>query len=400
MDIFWLIFLFAIGACVGSFVNVVIYRLPRGESVIFPPSHCPSCGRWIRSYDNVPIISWLMLHGRCRSCKTAISRRYLVVESVTAVLVAGLYACYYIADIRDGAGELGQSWPMFAAHAALLCGLLGASIVDVEHWIIPLEIMWACSAIGIAAAAFRPHSFMPQVSPDLVGMSLAALGGLVVAIVLLRVGLIQPSFIDAHDRPTDDDGPADGASDRPTSVAFTSAHGVNPRKEVLRELLFLAPPLIAAIAAGCVLHSVPSVGETWRNLLDVDRHPKLAPHILAGGAAIFGYFVGASWIWGMRILGTLAFGTEAMGLGDVHILGAVGAVTGWIVPSLAFFLAPFFGLSWALYLWAGRRQRELPYGPWLAGASVIVMLFYDRIASFVGPYAQTMAIAFNGWTGQ
>ena len=128
-----------------------------------------------------------------------------------------------------------------------------------------------------------------------------------------------------------------------------------------------------------VLRHVPAVGDPWRRLLSPAVHPWLAPHLLAGGAAVFGYLIGGLWVWGMRIGGTLLFGKEAMGLGDVHILAGVGAATGWAVPSLAFFVAPFFGLLWALYLWLARRQRELPYGPWLAFASCVVLLFYDDI---------------------
>ena len=69
MDAVWIVFLLATGACVGSFLNVVIYRLPRGESIVSPPSHCPNCGRGIRWYDNIPLMSWLLLRGQCRFCE-------------------------------------------------------------------------------------------------------------------------------------------------------------------------------------------------------------------------------------------------------------------------------------------------------------------------------------------
>src|SRR4051812_49527341 len=81
----------AFGLIIGSFLNVVAYRLPRGESVVFPASHCPSCDRPIKAYDNVPVLSWLWLRGRCRSCHTSISARYPIVEAVTpALLLAGV----------------------------------------------------------------------------------------------------------------------------------------------------------------------------------------------------------------------------------------------------------------------------------------------------------------------
>ncbi|HVF67649.1 MAG TPA: prepilin peptidase, partial [Pyrinomonadaceae bacterium] len=76
------------GALIGSFLNVVIHRVPRDESIAFPASHCPSCGTAIRPYDNIPVVSWAVLRGRCRSCRAPISARYPAVELLTAVLFA------------------------------------------------------------------------------------------------------------------------------------------------------------------------------------------------------------------------------------------------------------------------------------------------------------------------
>lgn len=96
----WLIFVFAFGSCVGSFLNVVIYRLPRDKSLISPASSCPACNRRIRFYDNIPLISWLVLGGKCRYCKARISPRYFVVELLTALLFAGVFALYFIFEYR------------------------------------------------------------------------------------------------------------------------------------------------------------------------------------------------------------------------------------------------------------------------------------------------------------
>ena len=98
-------------------------------------------------------------------------------------------------------------------------------------------------------------------------------------------------------------------------------------------------------------------------------------------AAVWGMLVGVAWIWGARIFGTLGFGKEAMGLGDVHILAGVGAVAGCWAASLTFFAAPIFGLGWAIYLAAARGKRELPYGPWLALGTLFVLLFFDVLAA-------------------
>jgi len=401
MDVILGIFFFAVGACVGSFLNVVIYRLPRGESIVFPGSHCPSCGRAIRWYDNIPLVSWIVLKARCRSCKAPISPRYIVVETITAVLVSGLYVCLFVLRIRRDAGEFWDSWPMFAAHAILFCGLLASSLVDIENWIIPLEVCWLVSVIGLVCAAASPPgpAFLPRVSAVTGAMSLAAAIGLVAAIVLMHYGFIQRSFLDADEKALpqaqagpDANGEAKGgqkgepaAPAPPGGVAITKAHGVNPRTEILREVVFLAPAALLAIAAALLVTKVGAVRGFWHGLADPSGG-RLAVHLNAFLAALFGYLVGGLWIWGFRIAGTLVFGKEAMGLGDVHILAAVGAVCGWIVPSLAFFLAAFLALAWAVTIFVSRKQRELPYGPWLAAGALVAVLCYDRLVHLLGSY--------------
>ena len=406
MEIAWLIFVLALGLCVGSFLNVVVYRLPRGQSIVFPGSRCPQCGRAIRWYDNIPILSWLALRGRCRFCKGPISPRYLVVEALTGLLVAGLYAWYFLLKMRSGAAAFADSWPMFLAHAALLCTLLACSIVDIEMWIVPLEVCWFVSVLGVVCSGAAPHPYMPPISATTGAMAVGAVVGLAVAIVLVRIGLIQPSFLDADDRaqeePAESAGPDKNKKDvgrkaeRITSAAIGKEHGVNPRLEILRELLFLAPAILLAIGARALVTHWAPASRAWQSLTDEAVGGAVARHANGALAALFGYLIGGLWIWGVRIAGTLGFGKEAMGLGDVHIMGAVGAVTGWIVPSLAFFIAPFFALLWAVHLWLSRRQRELPYGPWLAVASLVVMLFQDPIARWLAPHTEALSVLWKG----
>ena len=337
METIWIIFLLATGACIGSFLNVVIYRMPRRQSIAFPPSCCPNCGRAIRWYDNIPILSWLLLRGQCRDCKVRISPRYLIIEAAGAVLLTGLFICYFVLEIRDGAGRFPDAWPMFAAHAALLFGLLACSIVDIDNWIVPLEVCWFVSLVGLASATAAPHPFIPTVGPAVGAMSLAGAIGLTIGLALLRGGIIRQSFIDAGHRPSGDDA-------KDTGVAITTRHGVNPRKEVLREVVFLAPAILLGLSAYLLVTRVGIVAEVWGGLIDAASGGPAA-HFNAFLSAIFGYLIGGLLIWGMRILGTLGFGKEAMGLGDVHLLAAVGAVTGWFVPSIAFFVAPIFALE-------------------------------------------------------
>ncbi len=438
MNLIWMIFLFAVGACVGSFLNVLIYRLPRGESIVFPGSHCPGCGRPIRWHDNIPLLSWLILGGHCRDCKTSISPRYFVIEAATALRVAGLFACYYVLHLRHGAGDFADTWPMFTAHAVLLCGLLVCSVVDLELYIVPLEVMWACSLVGMAAATFRSDPFLAPhhvlgitagVSATTAAMSVAAVVGLLLGLLLVRRGFLQASFADVAESAVLSDEkkrpPATAAKpaaapaslgrglmlapkmiygivtatllgyvpefrkdvepEPAKNVPITAEHGVNPRREVLREVLFLLPAGVLAAGAAAMLHYCPTARSAWSGLFDPAVHPALAPHLSGLAASLFGYLIGGLWIWGTRILGTLGFGKEAMGMGDVHIMAAVGAVTGWIVPSIAFFVAPIIGLVMALYLVISRKQGFLAYGPWLATGSLVVMIFYDWFMQLLAP---------------
>ena len=431
MAIGWLIFVLAIGACVGSFLNVVVWRLPRGQSIVFPSSHCPKCGRAIRWYDNIPVLSWCLLRARCRFCKKPISVRYPIVEALTAVLVGGLYAWYFLGQCRGGAGEFTEAWPMYLAQAVLLCGLLACSLVDIEMWIVPLEVCWFVSVVGLVCAAAAPHPYVAAATPASGAIALAAAVGLAISIVLTRAGLLRPSFIDADDRaaktaakPRPDERPAaktagrkkkkrskgkkgpnrkadepehQARRERITSAAISKAHGVNPRAEILREVLFLAPAIVLAISAYMLVSPGGALCGTWGELTSESASGRFAAHLNGLLAALFGYMIGGLWIWGMRILGTLGFGKEAMGMGDVHILAAVGAVVGWAVPTIAFFVAPFFGLAWAIYLWLSRGQRELPYGPWLGAGSLVVILFYDTISYWLRPHAEIIAAAWNHW---
>jgi leader peptidase (prepilin peptidase)/N-methyltransferase len=131
------------GAVVGSFLNVVIHRLPAGESIVFPGSHCPRCGAPIRPWDNIPVFSWLALGGRCRDCREPIAPRYPLVELANALLWAAL------------AQRFGFGFQLFA-FAALCSALLAITLIDVDHWIIPDAITIPGIAAGLAASFFLP----------------------------------------------------------------------------------------------------------------------------------------------------------------------------------------------------------------------------------------------------
>jgi leader peptidase (prepilin peptidase)/N-methyltransferase len=125
------------GLLVGSFLNVVIWRVPRKESIVRPASHCPGCHAAVRPYDNVPVVSWLLLRGRCRDCGAGIPIRYPLVELATGALWAGLGA------------RFAGSWAL-PAFLVLGAGLLALSVIDLEHYLLPNRVVYP---LGIACAA-------------------------------------------------------------------------------------------------------------------------------------------------------------------------------------------------------------------------------------------------------
>lgn len=137
--IIYYVFAGLFGACVGSFLNVCIHRLPRGYSVVKPRSHCPKCLKSIAWYDNIPIISYIILRGHCRYCGRLISPRYLIVELVTVALSVGLFAYY---------GDLTRYLIYFCF---LVAPLIAVTFIDLEHRLIPDVISLPGVAAGVMA---------------------------------------------------------------------------------------------------------------------------------------------------------------------------------------------------------------------------------------------------------
>jgi len=138
------------GLIVGSFLNVVAYRLPRGESLAHPPSHCPSCDQPIKPYDNIPVLSWLVLRGRCRNCKAPISPRYPLVELTTAVL----WALVMWARWDDA--------PAIALGIVLVTILIPIAIIDYEHRIIPNRITGPAAIVAILIGVLFDQDFVVE----------------------------------------------------------------------------------------------------------------------------------------------------------------------------------------------------------------------------------------------
>lgn len=135
---------FYLGACFGSFANVVIYRMPKGESVVLPRSHCQNCKKNIAWYDNIPIFSWLWLRGKCRNCEARFSFRYFFVEFLTAVLFTLAY--FYI----------GWEWTLLEA-LIFIFGLVCCTFIDFDHMILPDEFTLSGIVIGLVGAWLNPQ---------------------------------------------------------------------------------------------------------------------------------------------------------------------------------------------------------------------------------------------------
>jgi leader peptidase (prepilin peptidase) / N-methyltransferase len=242
---------FLLGTCMGSFLNVCIYRIPREESVVKPRSHCPHCGKLIPWYLNIPVFSYLALRARCRFCGGRISPRYFLVEMLTGTLFL-LVWLHYGLDVRT------------PVYWLIIFGLILGTFVDFEHMIIPDRV---------------------------------SLGGIVLGLVL--------------------------------SPLIPSLHG---ETNWLRALMW----------AG--------VG-------------------LAAGSGI---------LWIVGVIGKLIFRKEAMGMGDVKLLGALGAFLGWQAVLFIVMVSSLIGSIVGIGLIVSRKQEwqsRIPYGPYISMAAVIWILW-------------------------
>ncbi len=165
------------GLLVGSFANVVIYRVPAGRSIVKPPSGCPVCGTRVRSIDNIPVVSWLLLRGRCRSCQASISPRYPIVEGLMGLLFAAI-------GLRFGISWTG------VAQAILAAGLVVLAFIDLDHMLLPRKIVYvtltlvAVALVAGAASGSQWHR-----------LAVAAICGIVPWFLFFAINFIQPKAL-------------------------------------------------------------------------------------------------------------------------------------------------------------------------------------------------------------
>lgn len=319
------ILIFMFGAIVGSFLNVCIVRLPKGQSIVTPGSHCPKCLQAIAWYDNIPLLSWLVLTGKCRQCKAVISFRYWLVECLTASAFYGLYRHY------------GLDWVLLA-YLVMVSGFIVAMFVDFAERIIPDEVSVGGMGAGIVFSVLIPRLHTPGHEEFLFGSFLA--GALVLACVGL--GFIYPIFC-KHLMEEED------ASDR------------------MAKGLVLCALLVIAVVNANASH-LPAV---------------IAPHLLALSASLSGLIVGGGVVYAMGLVGDIIFKKESMGGGDVKLMAMAGAFLGWKVALLAFFIAPFFGAVYGIIEKIRTKDSAIAYGPFLIAGILVSQFWGEHIIMWI-----------------
>ena len=412
----WLIipFLFLFGSCIGSFLNVVVWRLPRGKSLLWPPSACPKCNHALAWYDNIPVLGWILLRGRCRYCKEPVSARYPIVEAITGLLFVFYYAAFFIWQlgpsiaVPDSFGipeyitltSIDQDWAVYGLMMLLVSALLAVSLIDAELYIIPIEVPWV-----VAGIAFVVHALIAgpsQVGSLSVGPAIAAFTagstiGLGISFLLLLTRIIPRSFPDGEplldfERAQMEQELRDRGA---TAAEFAELPPVATKSRIRREMaweaLFVAIPSILGLACMVIALRSATLGTLWSDLLS--QHTWLVGLL----ASVFGALVAAGMIWFTRIIATLILGRVAMGQGDTHLMVAIGAVLGAGPAIVVFFIAPFCGLVIGIYKWMSKGARELPYGPYLSLASAVVIVAYRYVADYFGPHIQVLGDVVREW---
>ena len=212
------------------------------------------------------------------------------------------------------------------------------------------------------------YNLLPNASAGTGALAAGAVVGLAMSLFAMVNGLIKRSY-ESDDSDSEVSEPAK-EHDKGAEPHF------NHRLEAFKEVVFLLPIVICALVAFLLSRKFPVIHTWWMEFSQV-------PVIAGLLGSVWGYFVGCGIVWATRILGTLGFGKEAMGLGDVHLMGAAGAIIGPSMVAVAFFVAPFYGLAWAVFQMFFKKIRQIPYGPFLSLGIFTVMIFHDWIFRYL-----------------
>ena len=347
---FWSVVFFVFGSMVGSFLNVCIYRLPLGQSIVSPPSHCPHCKYSIPWYLNIPLLTWLYLRGKCRNCGAPISIRYFLVELLTAVVFLNCWLAY---------GP--QSVALALVYAFFLAGLIVATFIDFEHFIIPDEI-----TIGGMVAGFVCSFFLPSLhgQTSLAGAMKLSLLGIVVGAGLVYLILRGGKLAFGREKIA---LPAD------TRIVFGETAVHLPDRIIPYEEVFYRQSDVITLRARtvelvdrCYRDVRVRLNPAWLEIGDERLKPEEVPHLEA-------------------VCAEIVLPREAMGLGDVKFMGAIGAFLGWKAVVFSLMISSVIGSVVGIALIVLHKREwssRLPYGPYIALASAIWLFGGNRLVQW------------------
>jgi leader peptidase (prepilin peptidase)/N-methyltransferase len=351
-----------LGLIFGSFLNVVIHRVPRGLSVAFPGSHCASCGAPVRAFDNIPLLSYALLRGRCRSCRARISFAYPVVETLTGLVFVALVF------------KAAPSWETLLEFA-FACVMIALIFIDAIHLLIPNVITYPAFLFALTGAtaragwgahlspAFDFSILIPGLQSGFAPWRAALFGGLLFAMAAPGFWLLDrldPILFDKYfDWEEADEGAGDEASEIAREMEIERRHS-----RAIRATMVLG--LIAAVAWAAPVsyfsaENQPAFEDAYGGLLRA-----------SAGAMIIGGLT-----WCVRAAYFFIRGIEGMGLGDVKMMSVVGAFMGWIGAFGVLLLGSIIGaIAGAILMYRGKQgfKTRLPFGVCLGVASLIVML--------------------------
>jgi len=359
---FYAVSAFILGLVFGSFLNVVIHRVPRGLSVVYPGSHCGSCGAPVRAFDNIPLVSYVALGGRCRSCRARISFAYPMVELLTGMMFVALFF------------KTGPSWETLLEFA-FACVMIALIFIDAIHLLIPNVITYPAFLFALAGSAARAgwgaqpaltfdfSIIIPGLQSEFTAWRAALFGGLLLAMAAPGFWLLDRSdpflfgkYFDWEE--TDEEAGAD------PSEAVKEMEIERRHDRAIRATMVLGLIVALAWAAMVIYYSAknqPALEDAYGGLLRA-----------SAGALVIG---GLTWL--IRAAYFFIRGIEGMGLGDVKMMSVVGAFIGWVGAFGVLLLGSVIGaIVGAILMYRGKRgfKTPLPFGVCLGVASLIVML--------------------------
>lgn len=336
---FWSVVFFVLGCMVGSFLNVVIHRLPLDQSIVSPPSHCPHCKYSIPWYLNIPLVTWLVLRGKCANCGAPISIRYFLVELLTGVM-------FLLSWIAFGH----ESALLAIVYCIFLSGLIASTFIDFEHYIIPDQITIGGIVVGFLCSFFAPRLHNTLSPPHSLGQSILGIViGAGLFYLVLRLGKL--AF-----------GRQKVNLPLASKVIFTETALVLPEHEIpYEELFYRKSDVVKFVAATaelcdrCYRNVSVRLTPATLHINEEQMDPAEVPYLEV-------------------TTNQLVLPREAMGLGDVKFVAAIGAFLGWQAVIFSLMASSIIGSIVGVTLIAlGKRSASsrLPYGPYIAIAAII-----------------------------